>query len=470
MELRLTTYLLIFLLITGQNLFGQNQASIFYFGTAGIDFRTDPPTALINSRMNGLESPASICDSAGNLLFYTNGGNNPGSPGTSENGAIWTRNHEVMENGYLLDTAGCNSSFQGAIIIPVPGDVNRYYVFTKDCVENIFIAPKENRGLRYTMVDISLNGGLGKVIEKGVPVVAYDLISSAPISSDNEPVSGILHDNNRDYWIFSYKMDSIYSLLVDSTGIHSYITHDIGNGRIVISPKRDFIVFGKALYRLNCSNGKIFNKLELNASSVEFSPNGNYLYTIKNQKLMQYDLLANNLLSSEILIGNDVSSQLSLAPNGKIYNWDYKSNRLKSVIACPNEPELNCAYQNTSFDLNGKSIERELTNVLPNFLYRDSIVCSEPPTRFLGEKDPECLINIYPNSGIDAVNITFSDDSIGACSLVIYNILGQCQEQFYNIQEETVTLQTKTWPSGLYILRLFKNNIEHCRKKLIVVK
>ena len=198
------------------------------------------------------------------------------------------------------------------------------------------------------------------------------------------------------------------------------------------------------MYGLDCSNGKIFNKSELNASAVEFSPNGNYLYVIKNQKLMQYNLLANNLLSSEILIANDVSSQLSLAPNGKIYNWNKYSNWFSGAIACPNEPGLYCAYQNTSFSLNGKSTESQLTNVLPNYLYRDSILCSEPPTRFLGNRDQECSINIYPNPSTDATIIDISGDSIIALSLVVYNILGQSKDQFYDIREKTFTLQTET--------------------------
>lgn len=123
----------------------QNQNNVWYFGNAGVDFNSGSPVALTNSAMWTHEGCASICDSAGNLLFYTNGGNNPGIPGSTD-GQIWNANHQVMDNGDMNDTAGCRSAQQGTLILPVPYSEGMYYVLTVDCVEDMFMN-QQDRGI-----------------------------------------------------------------------------------------------------------------------------------------------------------------------------------------------------------------------------------------------------------------------------------------------------------------------------------
>src|SRR5690606_18433067 len=154
--------------------------------------------------------------SIGNLLFYTNGGNHPMN--TNLIGAVWNRNHEIMENGLLFDTAGCLSSFQGAIIVPIPSKKKQYYLFTKDCAETNYFEDKfDNRGMRYSIIDMNYNSGLGKVIKKGIPLIPYGITRSP-----DENVTAVLHKNKNDYWIFSYLDGKILTFLVDTAGFHPY--------------------------------------------------------------------------------------------------------------------------------------------------------------------------------------------------------------------------------------------------------
>ena len=52
--------------------YAQKEGNIWYFGAnAGIDFNGSTPVALTNGAMNSKEGCASICDSDGNILFYT---------------------------------------------------------------------------------------------------------------------------------------------------------------------------------------------------------------------------------------------------------------------------------------------------------------------------------------------------------------------------------------------------------------
>lgn len=98
-------------------LFGQNQANNWYFGqNAGINFSNGIPVALDDGVLNTPEGCSTISDSNGNLLFYTDGID------------VWNKNHQLMPNGTGL--LGSISSTQSGIIIPHPGNINLYYVFS----------------------------------------------------------------------------------------------------------------------------------------------------------------------------------------------------------------------------------------------------------------------------------------------------------------------------------------------------
>lgn len=54
--------------------FAQKEASIWYFGQkAGLGFNSGSPVALTDGALSTDEGSASIADSPGNLLFYTDG-------------------------------------------------------------------------------------------------------------------------------------------------------------------------------------------------------------------------------------------------------------------------------------------------------------------------------------------------------------------------------------------------------------
>ena len=84
-----------FILLAGLFLFtitqsiAQREANIWYFGAnAGLDFNSGAPVPLTNGQVNTAEGCSAISDSAGNLLFYTDG--------------LWVynRNHTSMPNGF----------------------------------------------------------------------------------------------------------------------------------------------------------------------------------------------------------------------------------------------------------------------------------------------------------------------------------------------------------------------------------
>src|SRR5690606_13905527 len=98
-----------------QNTTGK-EANIWYFGhKAGLDFNFTPPRALTNGLTTGVYGGyASVCDSNGNLLFYT-------SPDS-----ILDRNHQKMPNSPVR---GGGAGISTAVVVPWPSNPGKYLFF-----------------------------------------------------------------------------------------------------------------------------------------------------------------------------------------------------------------------------------------------------------------------------------------------------------------------------------------------------
>lgn len=148
----------------------KNNAKHWYFGNqAAIKFENNIPVALTNSAMSQVEGVATMSDDNGNLLFYTNGI------------TIFNRLHQIMENGSGLTSNSSNT--QSAFIIPYPGNINKYYVFTPGPYV-------------YCIVDMTLDNGNGAVIatEKNILLT----------NNNSEKIAGLLALNQTDIWVITY--------------------------------------------------------------------------------------------------------------------------------------------------------------------------------------------------------------------------------------------------------------------------
>src|ERR1022692_3874826 len=113
------TLIAIFLLLSSA-MMAQPQNWNWYFGDgAAVNFSTGSPVAVAGCAMSTVEGCATISDNAGNLLFYTDGI------------TAWDKNNIAMPNGSGL--WGNSSSTESGVIVPNPGNVNQYYLFTTDC-------------------------------------------------------------------------------------------------------------------------------------------------------------------------------------------------------------------------------------------------------------------------------------------------------------------------------------------------
>ena len=168
--------LLLTFLLSFSSTQAQNEAAIWYFGfNAGLDFNSGAPVALTNGMLSTNEGCSTISNSNGQLLFYTDGIR------------VWDKSHNVMPNGTGL--FGNPSSTQSGIIVPKPNNPNLYYIFTIDDEAG-------PNGLRYSEVDLTLNGGNGDVNAN------KNILLTTPTA---EKISAIEHANGNDIWVITHE-------------------------------------------------------------------------------------------------------------------------------------------------------------------------------------------------------------------------------------------------------------------------
>jgi gliding motility-associated-like protein len=358
-------YLFLTLFFLCYNVYSQGEANIWYFGyNAGLDFSTGNPIALNNSQQQTVEGSATISDAGGQLLFYTDGN------------FVWNKNHEIMSNGTGL--LGNPSSTQSAVIIPKPNSISIYYIITVTLLGG-------NNGVRYTEVDMNLNGGLGDVTSN------KNILLLSPAT---EKISAVKQNNCEDFWVVIHKYgnNSFYAYSITSTGINltpviSSVGTTISNvpnrtiGYLKFSPDGKKLISSNyqqnvELYDFDNATGIISNPKIISTKfanyGVEFSPLGNVAYITTGEffplELYQYDLTSVNILSTETLIhsSTDVNhffGALQLATNGKIYLSIDDLNTL-SVINNPETLGLGC-----NLGLNTVSIGSGLSKLgLPQFI------------------------------------------------------------------------------------------------------
>ncbi len=354
-------------LLSATPILGQGEANNWYFGqNAGISFNTTPPTALTNGQVNTLEGCTTISDATGDLLFYTDGI------------TVWNRFHNIMPNGTGLK--GDPSSTSSALIVPQPNNPNVYIIFTVDEPHH-FNADNSastidgdgiNDGFMYSVVDITLDGGNGDVInsQKNIALVTYDTSNSLDsLYKCSEKITAVKSDDCDSFWVITHFVDTFYAFKINSTGVDpTPVTSKIGVtvpvsgyrrnalGYIKASPEGDQLAVahfgfstiaggdanGKVLiYDFDNVTGQITNEIELsNIDSpygIEFSQTGQRLYATYDigpagngqSYMMQYDvsLADSQIASSGTRIRNQNNQQISsfsagaiqLGPDGKIY-------------------------------------------------------------------------------------------------------------------------------------------------------
>ncbi|MET4073130.1 gliding motility-associated C-terminal domain-containing protein [Hymenobacter sp. UYCo722] len=350
------------LLLVSRPGFAQKEFDNWYFGNqAGISFSTGAARSLTNGVMKSGEGSAAISDAQGNLLFYTNGV------------YAWNRQHRRMVNGSDLgaykDSTRTdlipNSATQGVVVVPRPNSTTEYFIFTVDAAENNLAD-----GLRYSVVDMSLQGGLGQLVSKNNPV-------SVPVGDGRltEKLLAVRHANQRDIWIIVHAWNSnvFISYLLTAQGLSTKpvlssggTVHQGGNnirhnynaiGWLKVSRDGRKLAMAQynsdvELFDFNYGTGVVSGSRVLpkplmweGAYGVEFSPDGNLLYASIGNNIIQYRL--GKGIEAQLLNGVSAGA-LQLGSDDKIYvaRWgDRFQGTSVGVIDFPDAPGTACGYR-----------------------------------------------------------------------------------------------------------------------------
>lgn len=359
-------FVILFLLV-GLSLWGQNETTKWYFGSAAaVDFFSGSPVALTGSVMNTSEGSASIAGPGGNLLFYTNGN------------TIWNANHIAMSNGTGL--FGSSISCQSAVIVRQPGSANLYYVFTMRNWTDV------GNGAHFSIVDMSLASGLGDVTIKNQLVYG----------NTRESLTAVCHANGTDFWIVIHDMftNEFRSYLLTASGLAAVpvisavgAVFSGGNRYGALKSSQNGTKLGYALggsggittelYNFSNVTGVVSNAITLNngtfsnAYGIEFSPNNQVLYVCEynGAVIQQFNLAAGTpalivASNTNIAAGANVKANLQLAPDGKIYAClAYQS--FLATINNPNTLGVGCGFVNSNVNLLGRTCGLGLPNFMP---------------------------------------------------------------------------------------------------------
>lgn len=443
--------LFLFFLVICQHSFAQKETNWWYFGNnVGISFTGSggTPVAQTNGKINSTEGVASISNSKGGLLFYTDGE------------SVFNKQHATMSNGTGLN--GHNSSTQSCVIVQQPVRGNRYYIFTTD-------QEWGSKGFQYSIVDTSLNGGYGQVVSKNASL----------LGKCAEKVSATLHANKVDTWVAAHSGDDnkFYVYKINYAGISSPVVSSVGpawamTGTNTRGYAKGYMKFSPDGTKLICaisgeqnssgqyvnnagrieiydfdnltgvvSNPQIIDKSNIKSGvgnisavyGVEFSPNGRFLYVSfyipsyitsgsdGNDGLWQLDLSstnANTIGASCVKVVNSFSTNsggsMQLGPDGKIYLARAQIAGGAGYLSCIEKPNCKgsgCSFVDNAISLSGKKGGWGLPNFIASFLNKSIFDWGSSPSNLC--ENSSTKFYVLDSSGVDSAIWNFGDASTG---------------------------------------------------------
>lgn len=238
--------------------YSQGENDNWYFGNkAALNFSASSPQIVTNSQMSSSVSTATVSDSNGNLLFYTDGDQ------------IWNKGHQFMLNGDIQH-AGSQIA-----IVKHPTNANLYYIISSEVTNN------NGYFAYYSVVDMTLGG-----LMNGQPLGAVSNLKKIPLLNEfgnvfnnAKGITVVPHGDNNSFWVLVLTDSKIYSYNLNNQGINN--TPILNN--LITSGNNAFphVSFIKASPKINtCSNFTNF----LSVSNVQgyTANNESVIYSFNN--------------------------------------------------------------------------------------------------------------------------------------------------------------------------------------------
>jgi hypothetical protein len=470
--------LFLFFVLMANSLHAQKEDYIWYFGRtgAGLDFHECNPVVLTDgAHSQAWEGTATMCDAvSGQLLFYTDGV------------FIYNANHSLMTG----NPAGIWNTSTQNIIIRKPGITTIYYLISPEGQAACsFTNTNYPKGINYSIIDMSLNGGLGGITASHVALID---------TQNCEKIIAVRNSNGQDIWLIAhrYHSDKFMVFNVTSSGINPILTYySIGPsiytyqsnqqgyncfdaiGELKASPNGTKLAFTTyyngitAVFDFDNSTGVISNSITLNLGwggyGVSFSPDNSKLYIAGGDpstitsiadtgRIYQFDLSSNDsaaIQNSKTLIYSCLTAaygSIKLAPNGKIYVTTHTGNVANGsayldVINSPNVAGLACNYVHNALYL-GLASTWGLNNIMETNNY-----CISTGNGSLENKN--YFISIYPDPAHNTFTISLNQLTVDNGQLTVFDITGR--EVYHDkIVNRNSYIVNQNFSPGIYFVRV----------------
>jgi hypothetical protein len=401
---------------------------------------------------------------------------------------------EIMENGNRInDNAafsrycpwGYTNGHQSMLALPDPANENGYYL-----VHNSWYLAQDSIGdeaILLTKIDMSFNNGLGTVLWKNKPLIGDSTTYGASLTA-------VKHEDGVSWWLINPMLyENAYArFLIDSNGVHGPYFQNIGRLSDPIGVKggaAQFTPDGKKYIRWHSDDGTylfdvdrstgllsnfqwIDNRLDttyLVYAGLAVSPNSRFLYLSNLTEVHQYDLHADDIQASKVLVGTwDPSVRHKrggtasiwagqLGPDCRIYFTSTSGVDKLHVIHYPNFKGTACDFRVHSFqlpDAHAGSLPH-----YPNYRLDSGPVCDSSivlNTRPRRAAAPQSF-KLFPNPAHSSIFIETS---------ATYDLveISDLQGRIWLEHRESGTVDIDALPPGMYIVRL------HFRSQLVGVQ
>ncbi len=482
--------------------FPQSYDNNWVFGdSCGLNFSSGEP-AFFETVMESFEACASVSDSLGNLLFYTNGE------------TVWNKDHEVMINGDSLEIGGdpsgeYGSSYTQGVTVCKITNKHQFYIIYKGLL-----------GIEYSRASFE-DIMEGEITEKNVLLNSY---LEAGYGND-EKMQVVKHGNGEDWWLIlhGYYYDVFSGLnegddliwikyLIKDDEINGPYFENSGKyyGENNVSELQGQMKFTQDGSMLACTRGIDLDIYTFDRCSGEFelfytidsvdskglygcewSPDGTKLYATSYPYQNRKELLYQYCLDCKVEISDTKDTifqsynnafefgQLQLASDNKIYMssihpydttfYNLYSTKL-SVINEPNNLGSTCNFEALAIDLNNHIAWWGLPN-MPN--YNLGILAgSECDTTDVAINDIEKSndeFTIYPNPATNQLFIKSNFPGNAIYEVSIYSLTGEEVLYFSEINPQQ-PIDISQLQSGLFSITFTDRNGDRYYQKFVSIK
>jgi hypothetical protein len=466
-------------------------------GTTGgegalMDFTNDEIAInFLNKEMNIARNNGIGCDKNGNLQFYTNGC------------FIANNTHQLMENGNDLNPGSihdgyCNHGYlgqQGTLVLPDPISDNVYYIIHNRLQFSSDLFGAYSDVLFKSKIDMGLNNGEGKVIEKNIPILE-DTLWPGYLTATKD-INGI------DWWIiaaenltnqyYKIKLSESGIEVIDKQAIGDTLAYYVGQGQAVFSPDGSKYFFydqliGLKMFDFDRATGHLSNFQKLNVADtlyfggVAVSPNSRFLYVSNALYLYQFDLQAADIQASQVTVDtfDGFNSPfpanfflMQLGPDCRIYMSTGNGTDRLHVIEYPNLKGKDCGFQQHAIELPSYN-----ASTIPNFpnyrLGTPYPVCDSSialVTTAVQVPPPQQGARLWPNPASGEVHLALPAALPQPGTWALYNGMGQrVRQEVLATGQAEHSLSVAGLPPGLYFWEVESSNQRLGGGKLVLVE